>query len=60
MLRRLTRLSRMSLRKKVPRHSASLLVVAGCAMSVGELNPSVGDAPDLSAPVHYAAWAGLP
>ena len=60
MLRRLTRLSRMSLRKKVPGHSATLLVVTGCAMSVGELYPSVGDAPDLSAPEHYAAWARLP
>lgn len=48
MLRRLTRQSRMSLRKKVPGHSATLLVVTGCAMSVGELYPSVGDAPDSS------------
>ena len=42
MLRRLTRQSRLSLRKKVPGHSTTLLVVTGCAMSVGELYPSVG------------------
>lgn len=42
MLRRLTRQSRMSLRKKVPGHSATLHSAAGCAMSVGVLNPSGG------------------
>ena len=60
MLRRLTRQSRLSLRKKVPGHSATLHFATGCAMSFGELYPSVGDAPDSSAPVHYAAWARLP